>query len=444
MAVSKRSLSNGTTFDVVTLPKGTVLFHGFYAKFYKELSEDKLFTELFGDHDDSGDYCVTQTTQKFFYPAPFMGDIVYRFQLYAIFILNYDVNLISKVLPSKDLHKDKGDLTGPTVRCDNLGGSDECGSKYKWADHCLTPQLLKEHPDIHGYIAIPNNDGALYKSKFYSYLSKTDSDYVSMTTPMTVSNAKGLTAIPEIVIHPYHVRTLEPHLIPNKAVYDPIQFMLDKQSLLNYFPLMYFSEKDSFSLLDLDTKAARNKYLSTERNEDGAAISPIHVRIKTFLDNALSPSGVKIHDMIFRISIDMRTGFYIAHSNRIKAEIPMETSPVNIFIEDAVEPVIVPFTYPSYMKKRLHGLLASKRKAPISDHRFSDALTKHKASYNTKYIFDKRNSYRKFEFEKSFPHPNRLNIHNKTRKTSRRHNHKHSKTTKSKVRSNNIFGNGFF
>jgi hypothetical protein len=55
---------------------------------------------------------------------------------------------------------------------------------------------------------------------------------------------------------------------------------------------MYFSETGSFSLLDLDTKAARIKYLSTLRSDDGAAISPIHVRIKTFLDNALSPAGV--------------------------------------------------------------------------------------------------------------------------------------------------------
>jgi hypothetical protein len=433
-------MSNGITFDVITLPKGTVLFHGFYANFNGSISEDKLVSELFGDHDDSGDYCVSQTTQKFFYPAPFMGDIVYKFQLYAIFILNYDVNLVSKVLPSKEIHKEKGDLSGPTIRCDSLRKKDVCGMDMKWADHCLTPQLLKEHPDIHGYMAIPNNDGSRFKGMFYSHLSKTHPDYVSMTTPMTVSNSKGLTAIPEIVLHPYHVRLEEPRLVPSKVVYDPINFILQYQSLLNFFPLMYFSETGSFSLLDLDTKAARNKYLSTLRSDDGAAISPIHVRIKTFLDNALSPAGVKIHDMIFRISVDKRTGFYIAHYDRIYVDVPKETSMLKIFTE-APENTIIPFEYPAYLKKRLHGVLASERKYPTSVEILSNNLSKHKASFRNKYIFDKHNSSRKFEYEKSFPHPNRLNIHNKTRKLSKLHNHKHSKTVKSKIRLNNRLAN---
>lgn len=88
MSHTPRTLSNGYKFDVVTLPKGTVLFHGFYGKYNKGISEDKIFTELFGDYDDSGHYCVSPNTQKFFYPAPFMGDDVYKFQLYGIFVLH--------------------------------------------------------------------------------------------------------------------------------------------------------------------------------------------------------------------------------------------------------------------------------------------------------------------------------------------------------------------
>ncbi len=165
MSFQTRSLTNGQSFDVITLPKGTVLFHGFNAMYEGHISEDKLFTELFGDYDVSGDYCISPNTQKFFYPAPFMGDVVYKFQLYGIFVLNYDINLVSMVLPSKETHKDKGSLTSAIIRCDLLGNEDECGLKLKSADHCLTPQLLKEHPDIHGYIAITGNDGSWFKTK---------------------------------------------------------------------------------------------------------------------------------------------------------------------------------------------------------------------------------------------------------------------------------------
>ena len=68
MSYATRTLTNGHTFDVVTLPKGTVLFHGFYGIYDESISEDKLFTELFGDYDESGYYCVGPNTQKFFIP----------------------------------------------------------------------------------------------------------------------------------------------------------------------------------------------------------------------------------------------------------------------------------------------------------------------------------------------------------------------------------------
>ena len=215
MAYTTRSLSNGSSFDVVTLPKGTVLFHGFYGMYDAGISEDKIFMELFGDYDTSGYYCAAPNMQKFFYPAPFMGDIVYKFQLYGIFILNYDVNLISMVRPSNSVHKDIGSLNSATIRCDLVGGSssDECGLPLKHADHCLTPLLLHEHPDIHGYIAIPGNDGSWFKTKFHAMLHAHDANYVDMTTPMVVSNAAGMAAIPEIVIHPYHVRSIGKHVI---------------------------------------------------------------------------------------------------------------------------------------------------------------------------------------------------------------------------------------
>jgi hypothetical protein len=144
--------------------------------------------------------------------------------------------------------------------------------------------------------------------------------------------------------------------------------------------------------------------------------------------------------MIFRISVDKRTGFYIAHYDRIYVDVPKETSMLKIFTE-APENTIIPFEYPAYLKKRLHGVLASERKYPTSVEILSNNLSKHKASFRNKYIFDKHNSSRKFEYEKSFPHPNRLNIHNKTRKLSKLHNHKHSKTVKSKIRLNNRFAN---
>jgi hypothetical protein len=428
MAHSTRTLSNGAAFGVVTLPKGTVLFHGFQGDYNGYVNENKIFSELFGDPNSSGHHCVTNHTQKFFYPAPFMADVVYKFQVYAIFILNYDVNLVSMILPDRALHSNKGSLESATIRCATIAKADACDLEYKSSDHCLTPQLLREHPDIHGYIAIPNTDGSLYKSAFYPQLKHTYANYTRMTTPMVVSDKKGLTAIPEIVLHPYHVRTDAPRTISPRAAEDQIMFTIKNMSLLNYVPIMYFNESRTFSFLDLADKKTRYDLLSIDRDMSMKAITPIHQRVKAFLDTALSPGGVKIHDMNLKITVDVRTGFYFA-KHRIIPPGDSVTTNINVYREtdDSEMPTydVVPFSYPANMKKQLHGLLSSTH--PAGEGHLTRELARIQASYRRKYIFDKGQSYRTFEMENSFPFHA---LKNKTRKVTSPQNYRRAQTRK--------------
>ena len=422
MIRSTRTLSNGTSFGVVTLPRGTVLFHGFQGDYSGYVNEDKIFTELFGDTAQPSDHhCVSNHTQKFFYPAPFMADIVYKFQIYGIFILNYDVNLVSMVSPDKALHSNAGSMDSSTVRCITIAQKDECGLKYKSSDHCLTPQLLREHPDIHGYIAIPNSDGSLYKSAFYSQLKERYMNYTS-------TDQKGLLAIPEIVLHPYHVRTESPRYISPRALDDQIAFTIKNMSLLNYVPIIFFNESRTFSFVDLADKKKRYELLSIERDLSMKAITPIHHRIKSFLESALSPAGVKIHDMVLKFTVDLRTGFYFAKYLVVPSENNITVN-LKIYKEtnesELPEYDIVPFSYPAYMKKQLHGMLTAGH--PAGEDRLSKELARLQSSYRRKYIFDKGESRRVFEMEKSFP---LHTLKNKTRKMEFPRNYKRAKTMK--------------
>jgi hypothetical protein len=433
--MERRTLSNGKSFSVVTIPKGTVLFHGFQGNYNGRANETKIMTELFGDLDESGLYCASNHTQKFFYPAPFMGDVVYKFQIYGVYILNYDVNVISFVLPDKSLHSEHGSLDSATIRCNHVSeqgnDKDECGMEYKSQDHCLTEILLKEHPDIHGYIAIHNTDGALYKSAFYSQLKNAYPNYTSMTTPMVVSDSKGLVAIPEIVLHPYHVRVGYPRRIGERIMEDPIWYTLKHISLLNYVPIMYFNESRTFSFIDLIDKKKRNELLSIERDLSDKAITPLIQRLKAFIDQALTPAGVKIHDMILKFSVDLRTGFYVA-KHIVLPSPDMEVINIKVF-KDPAEGVkdgdydVVPFSYPMHMKKILHGLLSSGQKHPVDERRLSNELARIKASYNRKYVFDKGKAYRSFDFEHTFSFDK---FKNKTRKQTYPRNYRRSKTMK--------------
>ena len=414
---------------------GTVLFHGFHAQFDGFCAEEKIFTELFGDLDENGNYCVAPAAQKFFYPAPFIGDLVDKFQLYAIFLLNYDVNLVCKVLPSKDVRADSGSLQSATAKCEAFGKKDECGMKMHSSDNCITPLLIKEHPDIHGYIAIANNDGAWFKSKFHAHLAESEKNYVNMTTPMIVTDAHGFSAIPEIVLHPYRARGLERRIIHYRAAtYNPISYILKNYSLLNFFPLVYFSERDTFSLLDIQDKHVRHKYLNTERDNTNKAMTPIHHRVKMFLDYALSPNGIQIHDMQLYMTIDLTTGFYYAKHKRIRNLRETETQNIKLWLpldedsEERPQHEIIPFEYPVHMKKRLHGLLASLSKRPALEEDFSRVLSSMKSSYNRVYMFDKGTSTMKFKMERAFPRPNRINLRNKTRKIGKSYKHTHKYT----------------
>jgi hypothetical protein len=412
------------------LPKGTVLFHGFQGDYRGIFDDSKLISELFGDIFD-GAHCVSKHTQKFFYPAPFMGDVVYKYQVYGIYILNYDVNLVIMILPDKSLHADKGSFESTTIRCADIAENDECGMKYKGADHCLTPVLLKEHPDIHGYIAIPNVDGALYKSMFFSQLKDSYPNFVSMTTPMVVSNSKGLVAIPEIVLHPYHVRTEAPRYVSPRAVDDPVSYTLSNISQLNYIPIAFFTETDTYSFLDLRHKKHRYTLLTSERHLDQTAITPLQQRLKIFVDQALSPAGVKVQDMLLKFTIDLRTGFYCA-KYLVVPESNNEIANIKVFKEtdegvNYEEYDIVPFSYPTYLKKRIHRLLTHAEKHPGDETSLSRELSRIKASYRRKYIFDKGKALRTFDLERSFQVHH---LRNQTRKKEYPKSYKRTKTMK--------------
>jgi hypothetical protein len=426
--ISERSLSGGDTFHVFTLPKGTVLFHGFNMNYDGRPNSDKIISELFGDiHDDM--YCVAPTTQRFFYPAPYVADVVMKYQIHAIYIANYDINLLMKVLPSNDLHQSLGGLDKPSIRCTQLGDHDSCESKYHSSDHCLTPVLLREHPDIHGYISIPNNDGSCYKSKFFTFLKDYYPTFVSTTTPMIVSDAKGLEAIPEIVVHPYHHRSPINKLMHPSAVYESYRdFIKNNSALLNLVPLVYFSESHIYSVLDMTLKNVM-KLASAPRSED--VITPLQRNIHTFLNNALSPCGVKVNEVIVNMTIDLRTGFYIAKYNK-QLKLECEQTAIKIYDDNVSNYNIVPFHYPSYMKKRLHGLLASTYKNVSTESHLSRNLSKVKACFNKKYVFDKGKSKTKFELEKAFPRPDLYYNKPQTRKHKNVANYKSRKTYKAK------------
>jgi len=147
------TLSSGEPFDTIILPKGTVLFRGFEMMHGDTVDTEVPFTELFGRQDDEGHYCVDPHHNTFFYPAPYMVDVVNRYSIHAIYLTNYDLELVSMVRPSLRTRDARGKVdTAPYAHCTDIAPINKCGKRMIHHDPCLSPLLIKEFPNIHGYV----------------------------------------------------------------------------------------------------------------------------------------------------------------------------------------------------------------------------------------------------------------------------------------------------
>ncbi len=153
--------------------------------------------------------------------------------------------------------------------------------------------------------------------------------------------------------------------------------------------------------------------------------------MKAFLDNALSPAGVLIHDVVFKMTVDLKTGFYIAKYMRVDSPTAIVNKRIFDVEKEDGSSNIIPFEYPVYMKKRLHGLLSASTRA-ASEEAISWVLARFKASYNKLYVFDKGKSSLKFKLDTAFPYSDKVVLPNKTRKYTGRKSYTHTHTRKVK------------
>ena len=250
--IPERKLSTGDVFQTIILRKGTVLFRGINF----DSDPDAIMTDFVGsprkvhnpgtvernffDKYTSSEFCVDPHTHVLFYPTPFVVDISDKYPVLGVFIVNYDLEIITMILPSNNVHDTP---TASHVLCSTQGSIDLCGKRKSTEDPCLTELLIKEYPNIYGYIS----DTTFKKS--------VPKEYTDITTLFETSNYDTTQGIPEIVLFPYHVRPenpLEPimqdvRIGRGRRVGHLIQYI----SLYNYFPLVYITQSKIFTIPEI-------------------------------------------------------------------------------------------------------------------------------------------------------------------------------------------------
>lgn len=393
-----------------------MLFRGF-EMIHKDVVDTEVpFTELFGRQDDEGHYCVDPHHNTFFYPAPFMTDVVNRYSIHTIYLTNYDVELVLMVKPSSRTRNARGAInSAPYSHCTDIGAVNKCGIKMIDHDPCLSPLLIKEFPNIHGYIAIAGNDASRFKHGIYKIMYEENIESAKSMAPFVVENARGLQSVPEVVIYPYHVRISDEmrRVHPRAVDANPIHYAIKHRAELNYFPLVYITEKKIYTWTDLDSYKTRKEMGETVRN-NLEYISPIHEKEKFIVNSALSPGGISINGVVYKFSIDVRTGFYIASS-----QIPHKlmdnselTNIIKLYRNSYSEPstpepeYVVPFSYPLKAKRDIHGFLRKASKKAKPEEELVIALNRIGSSFSKHYQFDMTNPQKykaEYKLETMFP-----------------------------------------
>lgn len=426
------TLSSGESFDTILLPKGTVLFRGFEMMYGNDVDTEVPFNELFGRQDADGEYCIDPHHNTFFYPAPYMVDVVNRYSIHTIYITNYDLELVLMVRPSTRTRNARGAIDqAPYSHCTDISVINKCGKKMIHHDPCLSPLLIKEYPNIHGYIAIASNDAGHFKHGYFSTMCRDDIECAKTTASFVVENARHIQSVPEIVLYPYHVRTSDDvrRIHPRAVDEHHIQYALKHRAELNYFPLLYITEKKIYSWNDIESHASRKEMGETIR-DNLEYISPILEKEKRIVQRALSPEGLNIHGVTYRFTIDLRTGFYIASHKLSEANVFTNTltNTVKLYRSTYSDPYtpdkefVVPFTYPQELKRDIHGFLRRAHKSSKHENDLVMALNRIGSSFSKHYQFDIANPTKfktTYKLETMFPRPEFKTKKRYTRKLKR-------------------------
>lgn len=258
---------NNMKVSIVTIPKGTVLFRGYFKE-----KKDIILNDFIGfPIPNSTKHRVIPYMNVFFYPYPFITErlVKKKLSLEMLSVVTTPIKMVLDILPSHNYRGDKDLNNGYTTSCDKIEWEDYKGNPF---DPCFTKEFLEENPDVVGNIALAfgdvDNQKCLEgKDVELNRYSRLFSDVLN-------------TGIPEFIMYPLRKRVMEDVVTDSKNVTE--KWLVEHLTDLNYFPL----------------------YITHTREE-----------MKETVDTLLSPEGLKHDDATFaetlHMSIDPRTKFFV-------------------------------------------------------------------------------------------------------------------------------------
>jgi hypothetical protein len=308
----KTYLIQGKEFQTIKIPKGTILFRGIV--FENKKNFHLIFKDLIGVKDETR-YKISPTTNVFFYPVPYVSDVVDMFNVHIMYVTQYDLELIMLVSPSTLQRGNKNILDpklSPIATCSHISEYDKCGYTMSKDDPCLTDIIINRFPQIDGFIGLAAQDIALINKKYKNIIKKFKSyDMAKHIIPSIITNSRALSGIPEIVLHPLRFRYNECHYILRqfRNSENIVKYCITYRPQYNYFPLLYITNNGVFTFNDLKEDSTIKKIEESVRILDSPTIPKIYENINEIFNKFLT-TGYKVDNILYKVLIDRRTGFY--------------------------------------------------------------------------------------------------------------------------------------
>jgi hypothetical protein len=381
---------NGKEFQTITIPKGTLLFRGIK---YSSDDDTTLLFDLVGMSTSYG-RCIAPTNNIFFYPAPYVSDIVTRYNIHILYVTQYDIELLLLVKPS-ELHRGmKREYTKNNVMtvCSEISKYDKCGWAMSDSDPCITEEAIKQFPNIAGYIGIAESDKESFVSQYAHFIKSGKKIELQHILPSIVSNSREYISIPELVIHPLHLRRTTDFKIRTRCmnIFECVNYTIRYMAQYNFIPLLYITDTNVFSYVQLKSTHVQ-KQLAKAKEYSDLTKNPGFSILKRIMNRLLSEHGYKINKIKYHATVDTRTGFY-----RIKSEEEPSSlgyGRLRLIDYNTNTKSIIPYTYSLRDKEKLIKLIS--RGDHATEEMTEEYLNTLNMSLTRKYVFDKGgNTYR--------------------------------------------------
>lgn len=256
---------NGMDVELLTIPKGTVLFRNLKG----ELLSDFLGVKSYKDPDN---YYLFPNHQVFFYQSPFALDSIAEYPNMVAFYTTKDVKVVLGIYPGT-MYRNL-EIENFSVNCGEYKiSSIYPGVKY---DMCFDDEFMKQYPDVVGKINISDVDGKRHIQVAYDYPQIAKYYHYS-------EDSKGNIGVPEIALHPRRIR-VNTEIVSNEKDINENFNLEESKDEYNYYPLIIGEHR---------------KFQQDE--------------FYMYVEELISPQGLAINDKTYHMTIDTRTKMYVLY-----------------------------------------------------------------------------------------------------------------------------------